>query len=179
MDNASSVGANTVHAILAGRNWAMKDLIPILVLIAFAGFFAGFSFLISLITGWHELGKIYALSGNFEGKRWHFQNGNMRFGSHYGACLTVGADSTGLLIAVISPLRIGHPPLFIPWSEISVVDVRYFFALSRTQFRFQKAPKIPLYLRLPFARQLREAAGSSWPGDRGDPGAAIQESLRA
>jgi hypothetical protein len=151
----------------------------ILFFLFFVGLWCAVSMGLSLIGGWFELASVYPLPRTFEGTRWHFRSANMRFGSHYGSCLTVGADPTGLFMKTLFLFRLGHAPLFIPWNSISIREVRYFLIFPRVQFRFQNAPSIPLYLSVGLGRRLREAAGSAWPVDRYDPGAAIQESLRA
>jgi hypothetical protein len=157
----------------------MENISPILFLILFAVFFSGVCFIISLMSGWHELANEYPLTGTFQGQRWHFRSANMRWGFHYNGCLTLGADQSGLFVSVLFPFRCGHPPLFIPWSDVSVRDTRYFYIFSMAEFRFQRAPSVPLYLRPALAQRLQGAAGSEWPGNPKDPGAAIQESLRA
>jgi hypothetical protein len=103
--------------------------------------------------------------------------------------LDVGANSTGLYLAVQSGLKIWHPPLFIPWSDIAVSAERIEWAnysnwllapdwgydgrgrgarvssgwLDCLVFRFRKAPKILLQLREEDAQPIVVAAGSSWP----------------
>ncbi|NDQ57712.1 MAG: hypothetical protein GZ088_11630 [Acidipila sp.] len=157
----------------------MQNTSPILDLILLAVVFSVISFLISFLSGWHELAGEYPLSGTFHGQRWRFRSANMRWGTRYGNCLTFGADQTGLFVSVVFPFRFGHPPLSIPWSEISVRPMRYFFISERAEFRFRRAPSIPFYVSPALAEDLRAAAGSAWPQGGPDPGAAIQDSLRA
>ena len=156
----------------------MQDISPILGLLLFAVFLSVICFLVPFLTGWHELAGEYPLSGTFLGRRWRFRSANMRWGTRYGNCLTFGADQKGLFVSVLFPFRCGHPPLSIPWSEISVRQMRYFFT-ERAEFRFRRAPSIPLYVSPALAEDLRAAAGSAWPQGGPDPGAAIQDSLRA
>ena len=103
----------------------------------------------------------------------------MRWGTHYGNCLTFGADQTALFVSVLFPFRCGHPPLFILWSEISVRHTRYFYIADRVELRFRRVPTIPLYVSPALAEDLRAFAGSAWPQGDQDPGAAIHDSLRA
>jgi len=173
-----------VCRLAAVRYWLaataeMQNISPILGLILFAVFFSVICFLISFLTGWHELAGEYPLSGAFNGQRWRFRSANMRWGTHYGNCLTFGADQAGLFVSVVFPFRCGHPPLSIPWSEISVRQTRYFFNSERAEFRFRRAPSIPLYVSPALAEDLRAAAGSAWPQGGQDPSAAIQDSMRA
>ena len=157
----------------------MQNLSATLDLILFAGFFSAICFLISFLTGWHDLASEYPLSGTFNGQRWHFRSANMRWGTHYGGCLTFGADQAGLFISVIFPFRCGHPPLFIPWSEISVRSTRCFYISERTELRFRRAPSIPVYISPDLARTIQSVAGPGWPEGHNDPGATFQDSTRA
>jgi hypothetical protein len=106
--------------------------------------------------------------------------------------LDVGTNSAGLYLAVQSGLKIWHPPLFIPWSDIAVSAERIEWAnyshwlwplpvgywgydgrgrgahvssgwLDCLVFRFRQAPKIFLQLREEDALPIVAAAGSSWP----------------
>jgi hypothetical protein len=40
--------------------------------------------------------------------------------ANYRSCVTLGANARGLYLAVRPLFRIGHPPLFIPWSDVQV-----------------------------------------------------------
>ncbi len=101
--------------------------------------------------------------------------------------MDVGANSAGLYLAVQSGLKVLHPPLFIPWSDIAVSAERIEWTnnspwplywsydgrgrgarvssgwLDCLEFRFRLAPKILLQLREEDARPIVAAAGSSWP----------------
>jgi hypothetical protein len=56
----------------------------------------------------------------------------------------LGASQEGLFLAVSFPLRIGHPPLFIPWSEVESIEPYRFLFFSIVRFRFKQAPKVSL-----------------------------------
>ena len=47
------------------------------------------------------------------------QSAAMRWLTHYNNVLTVGADSEGLFLVPFFLFRVGHPPLFVPWAEIT------------------------------------------------------------
>jgi len=62
----------------------------------------------------------------------------MRRGVHYNNCLTIGANAGGLYIAVFFVFRIAQPTLFIPWSDIEVVERRGLI-FKYVEFHFQFA----------------------------------------
>ena len=76
----------------------------------------------------------------FTGERWRFQSGRMRWGCGYNNCLTLGANAEGLYMAVILPW---HPPLFIPWIEITARDEKRWWG-DATVFTLGRETQIPL-----------------------------------
>jgi hypothetical protein len=84
------------------------------------------------------------------------------FGS-YGNCVNFGADETGLYMAVFRPFRLGHPPLFIPWSEVRVATQSQGLIFKSRKLFLGRQELIPLLVRSSLAEKLQEAAGKSWP----------------
>jgi hypothetical protein len=123
---------------------------------------------VSLLTGWHQLAGVYARSGEFDGERWNWQSGQMRWGTHYNACLSVGANRHGLYLAVAFPFRVGHPSLFISWSDVSAAPGKMLW-FRYLELRFRQAPSIPLRLPERLIPKLAAAAGDAWPGLRNPP----------
>ena len=64
-------------------------------------------------------------------------------------------------------LRIGHPPLRIPWADITPHAVKAGW-VRRVDFELARAPRTALRITPRLARELAQAAGDSWPGDRSD-----------
>jgi hypothetical protein len=87
----------------------------------------------------------------------------MRWASHYGNCLTIGADTTGLMLSVLFPYRPGHPPLFIPWGEISLASRRDFLFIRRVKLLLGREEQIPFVIGGGLAEQIQAAAGANWP----------------
>jgi hypothetical protein len=48
------------------------------------------------------------------------QSASLRRWSRYRNCLTFTANQQGLHVSIFFLFRSGHPPLWIPWSEITV-----------------------------------------------------------
>lgn len=120
-------------------------------------------FSIALFSGWRKLAERFRLRSSFTGVSWGLQSAYMRWASHYGNCLNVGADSAGLKLSVVFLFRVGHPPLFIPWSEISVVRRSSFLFFRRVRLELGREEQIPFVIGGSLADGLRIAAGASWP----------------
>lgn len=111
----------------------------------FVLFWLVISLVISRIGGWSALAKRYRLEDSFDGERMRFRSGQMRYAMSYNNCLTIGADRRGLYLAVFFFFRPGHPPLFIPWSEIAVTQKQRYF-MNAMELTFSRVPGV--YLRL-------------------------------
>ena len=119
------------------------------------------SLFVSLL-GWSQLAEIYQHTAPFRGRRFRFQSGGFRRGAGYNLSLTVGVDQAGLFLSVLPMLRIGHPPLLIPWSEIEVAEVRALL-VRRTELRFRGAPRVRFRITPKLAERLAAAVPERWP----------------
>jgi hypothetical protein len=81
----------------------------------------------------------------------------------YKGCTNVGADSRGLYISFGILFRFGHPPLFVPWGDITITEKQV--SKSRMlELRFRKTEDLPVRIFVELGARLVEAAGSNWPG---------------
>jgi len=117
---------------------------------------------ISHISGWALLAQRYRCEGGFAGDRLRFRSAAMRYSSHYGNCLTMGANPQGLFLSMSVSFLVGHPPLFIPWSEITVRRGRFLWSIY-VELRLGREPAIPLRISEGLASKLAAWAGGSWP----------------
>jgi hypothetical protein len=117
---------------------------------------------ISHVGGWSSLADQYRCLGPFPGSSWNFQSGQFGGIASYYKCLTVGADPRGLFVRIHFPFRVAHPPLFIPWHEISVSRKKVLW-VKQVRFRLGHELQIPLTIRASLAQKLQSAAGSAWP----------------
>jgi len=117
----------------------------------------GASWLISRLSGWRRLSEVYPARLPFTGKHWWFQGAEMGRKSHYGGSLIVGANHEGLHLAVLLPFRIAHPPLFIPWSDISMHEQKSRFSFTKVELAFQRVPGVPMRINTALARKIQEA----------------------
>src|SRR5436190_23340607 len=104
--------------------------------LTFAGGWIGISLLLSWIGGWRALAERYPATQRFAGARFGMKRAGMRWGVAYRSSVNLGADSTGLFLSVFPLFRVGHPPLFIPWSDISFSrETGWLLRGVRLQFR--------------------------------------------
>jgi hypothetical protein len=134
----------------------------LLFVIAFVGLWSFVCVLLSHIGGWASLAEHYRCQEPFLGSCWRMQRGEFRWFIAYNNCLMVGADPRGLFLGVFVLFRLGHPPLFIPWRDISV-SRRKFVWIKRVRFVLGHDVQIPFTISDRLAQKLQDAAGSSWP----------------
>ncbi len=129
----------------------------------FVTLWVGVSLLISGIAGWRELAKVYRAAMPFTGRRWWFQSAEMRWRTSYGGCMNIGANKDGLYLSVLFLFRLGHPPLFIPWPDISAIERRSWLLFKMVELRCRKVPTVPIRIYRRLAEKISEAAGADWP----------------
>src|SRR5947209_18003115 len=127
--------------------------------------FGGMHF-VAWIGGWKQLAVAYQFRGAFDGFRKRFISGELGGGltavlpCNYGASLTLGTNPEGLYMAVVPLFRIAHPPLFIPWSDVTATTGRKLF-FSYAAFTFRAVPRVRLRIARGVAEQLIAAAGTT------------------
>jgi hypothetical protein len=95
----------------------------------FVGLWVLVSYWIALVGGWRLLANRFRIQGTFRGQTWSLQSARMRWSS-YSSVLIIGSNKTGLFIVPFILFRAWHPPLFIPWTEITVSNQTQFFFLK-------------------------------------------------
>ena len=134
----------------------------LIVLAALAGFPAFFSlilFILSLVGGWRSLASRYRMDRPFQGTLWSFQYGSLG-GVQYKNALTVGSGSEGLYLAVFFLVRPFHPPLLIPWPEVSLGRRKRALFFELVEFRLGPEPLASLWLPDSLAQQVASAPGA-------------------
>lgn len=114
---------------------------------------------ISIFSGWASLAERYLSKGEFIGTRLRWAGGGLMSPFGYYGILRVGANSEGLYLAVAPILRLFHPPLFIPWTQIRIAnDGRSTWGFVR--FELGREQRVPLFLQGKAAAAARSAAGA-------------------
>jgi hypothetical protein len=78
---------------------------------------------IAVVGGWRRLAEFYPANDLPAGRRFLWQSGSIGW-VNYSGCLTIYSGPDGIYLTTMWPFRAGHPPLFIPWSEIHDVRTR-------------------------------------------------------
>ena len=117
----------TMQASTSGDSLAVF-LITTLILIAC---WCTIPFLISLASGWFSLSRRFKRQSEPYGETKTagplFYTIYMRGWIHYHGGVRLTAASDALYASVLFLLRVGHPPLRIPWSEIQFGRAKFFF----------------------------------------------------
>ena len=136
-------------------------IVPIFFLVVFPAIWLIVSLILAHMSGWSGLARVYYFPGEFQGKRWSLESAMLNL-VRYKSCLVVGANGEGLYLRPIIVFRFGHPPLFIPWSEISVQPVKSIF-FGHSELCFQQVPRTSLKIGKGLADRLVTAASDYWP----------------
>jgi hypothetical protein len=128
----------------------------------FIGMWIFIGLFLSFLGGWRELGQVYHADKKIEGHKWSWQSGYTRFGVNYNHCLNIRANRNGIYIAISLPFRLGHPPLFIPWSDITIKRQKVLF-FKQICFTFAKVPSVSFRISERLADKISLAVGEAWP----------------
>lgn len=139
-------------------------LVPFLPFL-FAAFWCSIVFVISRISGWSLLARRFRLEFPFTATTWRWQSARMRWLANYNNCLTVGSDPSGLCLSPFFLFRTGHPPLLVPWPEISIYRRRKVVFVTLVELRLGREEQIPFTITETLAERLRGAAGAGWPSE--------------
>lgn len=133
----------------------------LILLLILAGW-GGLSFLISVLSGWRRISRDYGSRGLPQGVRFRFQSLGGRYWTNYTGCINVVATRQGLHLSVLFLFRPGHPPLFLPWTDISAGETRAPLFRGYT-LRLARCPDIPLLVTGRLARKISDFLGDSSP----------------
>jgi hypothetical protein len=144
------------------QEWISQNLAFIIpVYFVAAWIFVGYW--IAFIGGWRLLAKRFRTQGAFLGQKWPMQSARMRLLANYNNVLTIGADNAGLFIAPLFLFRAWHPPLFVPWVEITVRNKNELFFFKFVELRLGRSEEIPFTISARLAAKIEAAAGPGWP----------------
>ena len=110
----------------------MNLLLIVLIPVIFIGFWIFIVFILAQF-GWSNLAQNYKTSTEFYGTDYGIVSARVNI-VNYKASLILKYNDEGIFLRPTIPFRIYHPPVFVPWNEISAVD--------EGQFLFAKYVKI-------------------------------------
>jgi hypothetical protein len=117
---------------------------------------------LALVGGWRRLARRFRAQTPFLGRKWARQTGSLGVFGVYTNTLTIGADSNGLFMVPWLLYSLWHPPLFIPWSEISFERKRFLF-MNYLELRLGRSEQVTLTVRAQLGARIEAAAGPGWP----------------
>jgi len=138
----------------------MAHFVVPLFLVSFAAMWCGIISLLSRQGGWLALSKEFLDSQPPQGKRFLFASMQIRNGRlpvNYGSCIMAHLGKGGLRLAVLPIFRIMHPPLLIPWHEISEVTPTKIFLFAGYTAKIGRT-----HSELSFRGELGEAVYVAW-----------------
>ena len=133
--------------------WLFVGFLPL-----FLAVWYGSMLLIAWTGGWRELAGVYRAETPITAAReWRNKYGQLRRLTRYNGCLNIAANAMGMQLSLWKMFRPGHPPLFIPWDDVTTqVERGVFFEMVR--FSFRRAPEVPLRLRRDLAEEVLRAS---------------------
>ena len=120
-------------------------------LIVFPLFWIAVVYLVSLLSGWGRLAQYYQTTSPFNGQTYSWQSGYFNW-ARYNGVLVTGGDRDYLYLAVSILFRVGHPPLLIPWYDITTEEGNWYF-MKMVVLQFNKVPN--LKMRIPAKQAAR------------------------
>ena len=82
-------------------------------------------------------------------------------GVGYRNIVNFGADSSGLFLSVFPLFRLGNPPLFIPWSDITSSQEKGWL-FGGTKLWFRKVPGVWLLIPPELATRILANGEAPW-----------------
>jgi hypothetical protein len=130
-------------------NPALIALLVLLGPVFFLGLWFAVTSILARVGGWSKLAQHYRTFDEFGGVPYRFQFGYLGF-VRYKGVLTFGADAKGMYLAVLVLFRPGHPPLLVPWGQLSVEAS----GSDRYALKFKAAPGVVLKITRRLGEQL-------------------------
>lgn len=125
-------------------------------------------FFFSRSNGWHHLAKYYPTRNPYQGKWIGSDLDEMEVQFNHSKAVNairLGADSQGLYLSAWIGFRPFHPPLFIPWSDVTGVrikEVPWLKEPNLVKFSFAMKPDIPVYVGTDIAAEVEKNSQDQW-----------------
>lgn len=122
------------------------------------------SWLISHLSGWVALARIYAATAKPSGVPVRLGVGRIGCSAlgQFRNILTAWVGEQGLQLHMLFLFAVNSRDLYFPWTDVTVRRGHHLFS-DYVELHFRQAPDIPLRIYGVAAERLREAAGANWP----------------
>jgi hypothetical protein len=134
-------------------------------LLLFVVFWFSFSWILAKRSGWAKLASAYPAPRSLDGAHWSFQSARFGRRASYRGTIHVSADSLGMHLSMFLPFRFGHPPVFVPWTELTGRQDRQSLlgvVVEFIELRFAGAPQVDCQIHGRLADELERASGGIW-----------------
>lgn len=134
----------------------------------------GILYLGSRLSGWHQVARCYPAFNSYQGE-WigrdleamavRFNNADSENAIH------LGADRQGLYFSMGIMFRPFHPPIFVPWNDVTgmgIKEVPWLKKMNLIKFTFELIPDIPVYVDTDTAREIEKLSQGRWEMPRLD-----------
>ncbi len=145
----------------------VREALPLLVPVLVVATWLALVVMLARYGGWKRLAERYRALGPFRGKVWRFRSGRLNR-ANYNTCLTVGTDGERLYLAPLFVYRPGHPPLLIPWKEITAEKKKILF-MHYVDLSFSRVPGSRLRISERLWRRIAPDASAPAPPDSRPP----------
>ena len=147
----------------------LADITDWLTVLLAPGVIVGWFAVIGLLSwsgGWSRLARVYRdeMSELTDGHTWRMQSVSLRGWCGYNNCVSIEATAKGLKIAPWFIMRPGHPPLFLPFDEMTSSS-RTMLGVGLEQVRMKQEPAIRIDFRRTLVDSVRQELGDVWPED--------------
>ena len=113
------------------------------VFASFIAFWIVLSYLISLVSGWGMIAKYYRRpEGMLLTGAKGFLTSLYLNRSNYRKSVYIRVDDFGMHLSMLFLFRFGHPPLFVPWSDIKIEERKSHISGKSHYIIFSKTPLI-------------------------------------
>lgn len=136
-------------------------LVPLGVGLAFVILWAPIFRGVAQLSGWRALAAAYppvGIPGAGLGERFRMRSIQLRYGINYNSYVTLTAGPACLRLTIPRLIGWGHPPIEVPWTEITAERGRILFLPSVT-LRCARVPAVPVSTSRRLAERLARASG--------------------
>ena len=124
----------------------------------FVGLWCLVCYTISIVGGWKRLARKYPRREEPKGRKFSMASASLGFFCNYNGCLTIHGCKEGVDLAVWGLFRIGHPPIFLPWSALERVTPGKFLWIKWVKIEVGSPMVTTLKISEGLYRSLREQA---------------------
>jgi hypothetical protein len=103
--------------------------------------------------GWRRLAEEFAAQPDMRG-RILLGTATMRYGANYGHVIRLDCLPNGLVLSAAWLIRLAHPPLFIPWTQVAAEPIKVPWIFPAMRLELGRDAQIPLTFYNREAREL-------------------------